>query len=133
MAENVIAISVGKDFKNSDEIKEILFNLEYDRLISLRSKIFEDLRLNWGIVVEQIDIDWKDTTGSTNIKTGPYGPFNADAPYFAAKKVVAEATSFIKVGGGDYNINKLAKQNDLILIEIEEEETSHASSKQYKF
>lgn len=131
----IVAISIDKDFNNFDELKESLNSIAatpgFKGFMSLEHGLIAKFTNFSKLKVQTFPIAWGDLDGAVNIKPNKFGKnYNADAPLLAAKKVVEASTHIVSFGNGDFNINKLSKDN---LEKLTIDKAVSSAHKRYKF
>lgn len=135
----IVALSVEYDYKNYKDFSSILQKAEklddFSEFAGFQEKLLSDYKNEYRSPIQFFKIDWGNIIGSKNIKENKFGkPYNADAPLDAAKQIVKYATHVLKIGKGNYHINKLAEEKGLPEIKIEQSlKQEEKKSKKYKF
>ena len=133
----IVAISIDREFDNYTEFYTSLIDIAsttgFREFCGLDSVLLSRFATESKKPVQSFKIDWgvSKSTPEEFIKMNKNNkPYNSQGPAEAAKKVVVYATHVVEFGKGDFNINKLAK-NNLQTVRADAKVTSAA--KRYKF
>lgn len=131
----ILCVSIENSFDDYGMLCDILNNVTFNELASVEHKLltryskennkpYQEFKINWG------DLTAKDAV----IKNNKFGkPYNYNAPNDAASKCVDYSTHIIKLGKGNFNLNKLSEKNSLQEIEIENKSQQTNTKKRYQF
>jgi hypothetical protein len=133
----IVAISIDREFDNYTEFYTSLIDIAstagFKEFCGLDSPILSRFITEAKKPTQTFSIDWgvSKSTPQEFVKLNKNNkPYNSQAPFDAAKKVVAYATHVVEFGKGDFNINKLAKNN---LHVVRADAKVSAAAKRYKF
>lgn len=133
----IVAVSLDYTFKDYKELSSILRSVEKDEdfseFVGFNEPLLLQYKNEFRSPIQFFKIDWGNIIGAENIKENKYGkPYNADAPMIAAKQVAKYATHIVKIGKGNFSINKCASELKLPEIQIKSQNEPQ-KNKKYKF